>query len=56
MMKCMNNINIAMNNVSKNNNITCSRINYVICIDVSARTLVSTEEPCRPPGMFLVPC
>ena len=44
MMKCMNNINIAMNSVSKNNNITCSRINYVICIDVSVRTLVSPEK------------
>ena len=44
-MKRMNNINIAMNSVSKNNNITCSRINYVICVDVSVRTLVSPEEP-----------
>ena len=39
MMKRMNNINIAMNSVSKKtNNITCSRINYVICVDVSVRT------------------
>ena len=37
-MKRMNNINIAMNSASKNNNITCSRINYVICVDVSVRT------------------
>ena len=55
MMKHMNNINIAMNSVSKNN-ITCSRINHVICVDASVRTLVSPEEPCRPPGVFLVPC
>ena len=56
MMKRMNNISIAMNSVSKNNNITCSRINYVIRVDVSVRNLVSPEEPCRPPGVFLVPC
>ena len=35
----MNNINIAMNSVSKKiNNITCSRINHVICVDASVRT------------------
>ena len=39
-MKRMNNINIAMNSISKkiNDNSTCSRINYVICVDVSVRT------------------
>ena len=44
-MKRMNNINIAMINVCKNNNITCSRINHVICVDVIVRTW-SVQKSC----------